>query len=141
MPSNAKRPCLQPGCNELATGGRCSQHQKLQPERSDEAKQWHRLYDRRWVVARKAFLSELCECNGTSVDCPRCRGSGLPNRFCNVCLGERQFVIATDVDHVIPHRGDVEKFWNRSNWVALCHRHHSRKTATEDGGFGNAPGS
>jgi 5-methylcytosine-specific restriction protein A len=29
-------------------------------------------------------------------------------------------------------------FWDRSNWQGLCHPCHSAKTATEDGGFGNA---
>jgi 5-methylcytosine-specific restriction protein A len=28
-------------------------------------------------------------------------------------------------------------FWNRSNWQSLCHSCHSRKTASEDGGWGN----
>ncbi|WP_304879789.1 HNH endonuclease [uncultured Parasutterella sp.] len=28
-------------------------------------------------------------------------------------------------------------FWDESNWQALCKRCHDRKTAAEDGGFGN----
>ena len=39
---------------------------------------------------------------------------------------------ATDVDHVIPFRGDMSLFWDESNWQALCHRHHSMKTRRED---------
>nr|DAK90259.1 MAG TPA: HNH endonuclease bacteriophage, HNH Endonuclease, DNA.52A [Caudoviricetes sp.] len=27
--------------------------------------------------------------------------------------------------------------WDQSNWQALCHECHSRKTAKENGGFGN----
>ena len=38
----------------------------------------------------------------------------------------------TDVDHIIPHRGDQKLFWDKSNWQALCHRHHSMKTRRED---------
>lgn len=29
-------------------------------------------------------------------------------------------VLATVVDHVDPHRGDMEKFWNSANWQSLC---------------------
>ncbi|MFA5379199.1 MAG: HNH endonuclease signature motif containing protein, partial [Dehalococcoidia bacterium] len=43
---------------------------------------------------------------------------------------------ATDVDHIEPHCGDYDKFWDESNLSALCHSCHSRKTAREDGGFG-----
>ena len=40
------------------------------------------------------------------------------------------------VDHIIPHRGDLEMFWNQLNHQALCKRCHDSKTAREDGGFG-----
>jgi len=57
---------------------------------------------------------------------------------------------ATEVDHIKPHKlkqaidgGDPvaiataqSLFWNRRNWQGLCKTHHSRKTASEDGGFG-----
>ncbi len=45
---------------------------------------------------------------------------------------------ATDVDHRVPRaRGGSDQ---PSNLQALCHRHHSRKTVLEDGGFGQARG-
>jgi 5-methylcytosine-specific restriction protein A len=31
----------------------------------------------------------------------------------------------------------MEKFWQVSNWEALCRMCHDVKTAKEDGGFGN----
>lgn len=43
------------------------------------------------------------------------------------------------VDHIIPHKGDPELFWDQDNWQSLCKPHHDRKTATEDGGFGRVP--
>lgn len=46
-------------------------------------------------------------------------------------------VDATEVDHIKPHRGDMVLFWDESNWQGLCRSHHSRKTAGENGGFGN----
>nr|DAE96978.1 MAG TPA: HNH endonuclease [Caudoviricetes sp.] len=52
-----------------------------------------------------------------------------------------EIVPATEVDHIIPHRGDQKLFWDMSNWQALCHNCHSAKTAREDGGFGNKRGS
>ncbi|WP_420239986.1 HNH endonuclease signature motif containing protein [Telmatobacter bradus] len=47
-----------------------------------------------------------------------------------------QPVLATDVDHKIPHRGDMKLFWDKRNWRSLCHECHSYKTAVEDGAFG-----
>jgi hypothetical protein len=31
-------------------------------------------------------------------------------------MKEGRYVKATDVDHIIPHRGDKKLFWNESNW-------------------------
>lgn len=44
---------------------------------------------------------------------------------------------ATVVDHIDPHRGDSTIFWDRSRWQSLCGSCHGRKTAAQDGGFGN----
>lgn len=38
---------------------------------------------------------------------------------------------ATVVDHIIPHRGNMELFWRRENWQPLCEKHHNVKTAKE----------
>jgi len=57
--------------------------------------------------------------------------------LCAHCEARGRVTIATDLDHIIPHRGDMALFWDRSNWQGLCASCHSRKTATEDGGFGN----
>lgn len=53
---------------------------------------------------------------------------------------ERQNIIeqATEVDHITPHRGDMQLFWDPENWQGLCHLCHSRKTAREDAGFRGA---
>ena len=47
-------------------------------------------------------------------------------------MKQGMYVRATDVDHITPHRGDRQLFWDESNWQPLCHRHHSMKTARED---------
>ena len=42
------------------------------------------------------------------------------------------------VDHIVPHKGDQQLFWDQSNWQALCRRCNSIKCARLEGGFGNA---
>ena len=54
-----------------------------------------------------------------------------------ICVTAKCGKPATEVDHVIPHHGDPELFWDPRNWQGMCKRHHSAKTAEEDGGFGN----
>jgi len=42
---------------------------------------------------------------------------------------------ATDVDHIVPHKGNWELFLggeNFENLAGLCHAHHSEKTAKEN---------
>ena len=71
-----------------------------------------RGYGRRWQKARASFLAEY--------------------PLCARCLAEGVTEAATVVDHVRPHRGSTELFWDRSNWQPLCKRHHDVKTMTED---------
>jgi len=76
-----------------------------------------KLYDRRWNVARVLFLRK--------------------NPLCVECKKTGRVVAATVVDHVEPHRGNYQKFWDEMNWQPMCKPHHDAKTAKEDGGFGN----
>lgn len=57
--------------------------------------------------------------------------------LCGECQRHQRLAAASVVDHVIPHRGDIERFWDQDGWQPLCATCHSRKTAAEDGGFGN----
>lgn len=68
-----------------------------------------RGYDRRWESLRRAFLQS--------------------HPVCVHCLADGRVVPAREVDHIVPHRGDETKFWDRDNWQALCKRCHSKKTA------------
>lgn len=72
-----------------------------------------RMYGHRWRIERAAFLQQFPLCQ-----CPEHRG-------------EDPTAIATEVDHIEPHRGDPLKFWNRDNWQALAKPCHSRKTMKE----------
>ena len=75
-----------------------------------------RLYDYRWRQARVSFLTR--------------------NPLCIKCEEDNKIVPATVVDHRIPHKGDIDLFWDSDNWSALCKRCHDVKTAKEDGAFG-----
>jgi 5-methylcytosine-specific restriction protein A len=56
--------------------------------------------------------------------------------LCVHCEAEGRVKAANEVDHIKPHKGDMQLFWDHDNWQSLCKHHHSLKTATEDGGFG-----
>lgn len=67
-----------------------------------------RGYDHRWRKESKAFLAVNPWCALQRDGCTR---------------------LATLVDHIDPHRGDMVKFWNRENWQGLCghcHSHHKQ---------------
>lgn len=49
--------------------------------------------------------------------------------LCVECLKEGKFIPAKVVDHIKPHRGNRELFWDEDNWQSLCITHHNRKTA------------
>lgn len=108
----------------LIPGGqyRCVKHAQQDVEdraRSRNKKRGQSPYNtNEWWRARAAFL--------------------LENPYCAECYKRgRVAIAATVVDHVVPHKGDTRLFWDRRNWQGLCSRCHGRKTASEDGGFGN----
>ncbi|MHC4194287.1 MAG: HNH endonuclease signature motif containing protein [Planctomycetota bacterium] len=70
-----------------------------------------RLYGRRWQKASKHFLKR--------------------NRLCVAHLAAGRTVEATEVDHIIPHKGDMKLFWDKKNWQSLCRPCHSSKTRKE----------
>lgn len=59
-----------------------------------------RGYDGRWQKARRAWLARhpLCAC---------CEANGYVQP-------------AEVVDHVVPHKGDRDLFWDSDNWQPLC---------------------
>ena len=54
--------------------------------------------------------------------------------FCVRCLSLGREVRAAELDHIRPHRGNADRFWDRTNWQPLCKRHHSQKTFAETKG-------
>jgi len=116
MPFAAPHPCTHPGCSTLTEGRRCREH------RREEWRQQARNrpnpaaagYGHEWRKASRRFLRE--------------------NPLCVLCLKAGKIRASEVTDHIIPHKGDMALFWDRTNWQALCWRCHSRKTAFNDGG-------
>ena len=57
-------------------------------------------------------------------------------RFCAHCAARGRIQPATVADHIRPHKGIPNLFWDPANLQGLCATCHSVKTANEDGGFG-----
>ena len=114
--------CKKSGCQSTAEPGKdyCKRHASMQPKVKKEQKiytfrgkssEYHSLYNsRHWRKISKHFL----EC--------------FP--VCFVCGAK-----ATIADHIIPHRGDVELFYNEGNLQPMCWKCHSRKTLEENNFF------
>jgi 5-methylcytosine-specific restriction protein A len=120
MPSAFLRPCQYPGCRKYATKGSCycEEHTRnVERDTAPRVSSYRQGYTKAWQRARKAFL----------IDHP----------LCVECMKQGRYTPATEVDHIKPHKGDKNLFWDIHNWQSLCHACHSRKTAREDGGFGN----
>jgi 5-methylcytosine-specific restriction protein A len=119
MATRSRSPCRHPGCRVLLSeSGFCETHIKHKRKQTDDRRgsAADRGYGGRWQKARLTFLSR--------------------QPLCVECAKSDRTELATIVDHVIPHKGDQDLFWDTSNWQPLCKRHHDQKTAREDGGFG-----
>jgi len=55
----------------------------------------------------------------------------IQNPLCAECLKQNIINLATQVDHIKPHRGDPVKFYDRKNLQSLCTSHHNQKSAKE----------
>ena len=110
MPSRPKKPCRKHGCSELVESGYCDKHTRETNVRDERRGNSHqRGYTNLWRKARLAYLSRHPLC----VDCLR---KGIVNP-------------GNEVDHITPHRGDRDLFWDMKNWQTLCKSCHSQKTA------------
>ena len=113
----AQRPlrlCAHAGCRVLTRDGYCPKHRpQYSQQRSEEAADWHRWYQP--PIFRKRLRPEQL----------------LREPFCRICAAHGIRTRATDVDHIVPHRGSWALFTNPANLQSLCHACHSRKTAAE----------
>lgn len=115
MPNRPAKACLTHGCRVLVRGSasRCPEHARA--KESARGSSTSRGYDAEWRRLRGAHLSAHPMCSHPACD-----------------------LIATDVDHVTPHRGDDRLRLDPDNLQSLCHGHHSSKTVAQDGGLGRA---
>ena len=106
MSTRRRHPC--PRCQRLTTTPTCEAC-TVRPKDDKRPSARERGYDSAWDKARKGYL-------GKHPLCAECERKGL----------ER---LATVVDHIVPHRGDKDLFWDSDgNWQALCTGCHNRKT-------------
>ena len=110
MPMKPMKPCRHPGCPMLTAETFCQFHARLHAKDRPSAND--RGYDHYWQKASKRYLKT--------------------NPLCKQCQCESRLTQAEVVDHIIPHRGDRQLFWDESNWQSLCKRCHDRKTRIED---------
>lgn len=114
MPNKPLQPCRRVGCRELVRAGYCEAHARTIPPRPSPAptsrpSAARRGYGRQWQRASQSFLRR--------------------NPICIECARHGEVRLADQVDHVVPHRGDMDLFWDVNNWQPLCKGCHSRKTA------------
>ncbi len=121
MPRRPRKPCGQPGCPALVEAGQgyCDKHKRDKQQQTDSQRgtAHQRGYGARWQRARAYYLRA--------------------HPLCVYCEREGITKAAEVVDHITPHKGDWDLFWDSDNWQSLCKSHHDSKTATADGGFGN----
>lgn len=110
MASTSRAPCSIPGCGALCIGGRCDKHLRPVWQKPKKGNDYSHLYnDRRWKEERVLFLQQ--------------------NPCCVDCAKKNIVRLATVVDHIKPHRGDLQLFWDWVNWQGLCKWHHNSKTS------------
>lgn len=79
------------------------------------------LYGAKWQRRRRVFL--------------------LNHPLCRFCEEQGRVNPATVVDHIEPHRGNADLFWDEGNWQGLCKHHHdSAKQRQEKRGYSPAVG-
>jgi 5-methylcytosine-specific restriction enzyme A len=71
-----------------------------------------RGYGYRWQKARERHLSA--------------------NPLCVYCQRQGIAKAASVVDHITPHQGDEQLFWDESNWQSLCSSCHSSTKQREE---------
>ena len=129
MPDAPKRPCKR--CRKVLTrdpSGYCDQCSVKAKQRETAKRKHYNKFQRdpvvvkwlnsaRYRTRRKAHLEK--------------------NPLCVECQQKGKIRKGAILDHIIPHKGNSELFWDESNWQTMCWSCHSSKTNKYDGGFGN----
>lgn len=103
MAQRALRPCKKIGCNKLVSSGYCNEHKHLEKQRDrDRGTAFERGYNYRWRQYSKWFLKQP------------------GNQLCKLKLDDGCKYIAECVDHIVPHNGNQQLFWDRNNHQSSC---------------------
>ena len=81
------------------------------PRKRERVKTAERGYDARWRRARLYYLRR--------------------HPWCVECDKHGLHVFAEHLDHIVPHKGSKELFWDETNWQGLCAVCHGHKSAKE----------
>ena len=119
LPRKPLTPCRHPGCPELTEDRFCPKHMQeynRRYNRKERAKYSKQLYNTaRWQRLRKKVL--------------------LVHPLCVECERQGRVTPSTVVDHIVPHKGHLELFWDEGNLQGLCKNCHDSKT-TKEGRWG-----
>lgn len=91
-----------------------------------------RGYTHEWEKARAVFLAQP-----ENQFCVKCMDRGLLNpgtMHIDGSLERTPRRIGLVVNHIIPHKGNQQLFWDRSNWEPLCHDDHDIVAQREEHG-------
>ena len=124
-PVAPRKTCRKPGCDVLGVTAYCDEHAKnkkaaIKKHRRDydllRGTRTERGYNNRWLRESANFRKDKV--------CVHCEDKGISR-------------MSQCTDHIVPHEGNEELFWDIKNWQPLCFVCHGIKTASEDGAFGN----
>jgi 5-methylcytosine-specific restriction enzyme A len=115
MPMTPRPPCTFPRCPNRSP---CPVHARLAPPCVRSS---HGYNDAAWNRLRAEHLKR--------------------EPWCRECRRKGRMTEAKLVDHIVPWRGNEALRLNPENLQSMCWPCHSRKTARQDGGFGNARGA
>jgi 5-methylcytosine-specific restriction protein A len=96
----------------------CPDHHRMYDKQRGTPAQ--RGYDTRWRKYRAWFLRQF-----------QCSVCGRNHGLCEECQREGRLTVTFAVDHIQPHRGNYDLFWDHSNHQGLCESCHNRKSREE----------
>ena len=102
--------CAEPGCGVLVPGGRCARHTRAHRTQRPHYPGEHWYDTARWKRVRLEVLQA--------------------EPLCRHCVARGRRTPTQEIDHVIKHGGDADRFWNRRNLQGLCKACHTIKTAS-----------
>ncbi|SKC57898.1 5-methylcytosine-specific restriction enzyme A [Maledivibacter halophilus] len=113
MPRRPLKPCKHPQCPNLTEGYYCEEHKEEMEFKPKQSKHKKLYNSTRWQDLRRYRLNT--------------------QPLCVECLKKNRITPATVVDHIKPHKGNENLFYDFNNLQSLCKSCHDRKTAKEDG--------